>query len=154
MRTTAKRSAIALVVSAMAVIAAVGAVNALRRPVMPAITVNITGSSQVTKLMLFYWENGADPLSGNDLPGGWRISSCTIADGACRSQPARKELHVAQVSRQSLQVRSFDGQKNPLVGGVSWTGQAYPSEVTVTCDLASRGPVATCRFVAQSDRSR
>jgi hypothetical protein len=46
---------------------------------------------------------------------------------------------------QSFQVRDFDGHGNPIIGGVTWDGSAFPREVLLSCDLRVKEVAKSCR---------
>lgn len=126
---------------------ALAAKRAYWRPVMPSVTVDIRTDDRgeiTPSLMLFYWEKGADPLRTGTLAPGWRLAQCQTNGSLCIAAPARNEWHAEPSRRQSLQIRLFNGNGNPIVGGVNWTGPAYPKQVRIVCDLRVSDPERTC----------
>ena len=108
------------------------------RPVMPEFVVDVRradGGDEAPSLMLIYGENGSDPFREDNLGAGRRISGCQTIGSLCVTHAARKEFGAIYERPQSLQIRLFTGNGNPIVGGVSWTGSWHPKQVRVTCDL-------------------
>lgn len=108
------------------------------RPGMPAFLVDIhtaDGVKPAPALILIYSEVGRDPYFVGTLGSGQRIASCRTVGSRCVSSPARGEFAVQRDRLQSLQVRLFNANGNPIVGGFQWRGPWHPYEVRVTCDL-------------------
>lgn len=112
------------------------------KPVMPDIAVTLKpDDGRAPGLMLIYDERGGDPLQRVHDP---RLASCSTINLRCESAHARYEFRTEPVRRQSIQIRRFQSDGNPILGGVSWTGPSYPRKVELTCDLASRDPRRAC----------
>ena len=108
------------------------------RHVMPEVVVNVRaapGGNDNPALLIIYGEQGSDPFRGGYMRADQRISQCKTIASRCVSTAARKELGVITERRQSLQIRLFNGDGNPIVGGVYWTSSWHPRQVRVTCDL-------------------
>jgi hypothetical protein len=117
------------------------------RPAMPQFTVELRNGPGADRasLLLIYGDNGSDPFRAGTLAPDQHISDCAGNGPMCVSLPGRRALRSGRERRQSLQLRTFNGNGNPIVGGVTWTGPAYPSEVRVVCDLRTKDIGATCR---------
>jgi hypothetical protein len=140
---------IAMTLAAVSVVGggALAAAAAMQRVVMPAFVIDVrtpeTGD-KAPRLMLIYGERGNDPFREGAMERGQRISGCRTIGSLCISEPARKEFGIAGDREQSLQVRLFNGNGNPVIGGVSWYGPLHPSKVRVVCDLRIRDTRTSC----------
>lgn len=117
------------------------------RPGMPAFFVDVRtadGVKMAPALILIYSEVGRDPFFVGTLGSGKRIAFCRTVGSLCVSSPTRGEFAVQRDRPQSLQVRLFNGNGNPIVGGVRWSGPSHPREVRMTCDLRVPDVKKTC----------
>lgn len=108
------------------------------RPVMPEVVVDVRtadSGNRAPALMLVYGEHGSDPFRDGPSGADQRHSQCETIGSLCVSRAARKEFGAINRRSQSLQVRLFNGNENPVVGGLRWTGSWHPKRVRVTCDL-------------------
>lgn len=108
------------------------------RHVMPEVVVDMRTASDGNKapdLMIVYGERGSDPFRNGPLKSDQRISQCQTVASRCVSRAARKELGAISEGPQSLQIRLFNGDGNPIIGGLHWTGSWHPEQMRVTCDL-------------------
>lgn len=108
------------------------------RPGMPAFFVDFRtagGGKPAPALMLIYSEEGRDPFLDGHLAPGQRITACQTVDSHCVSEPTRREFGIPRDRPQSLQIRLFNGDGNPIIGGFRWDGPWHPHEVRVICDL-------------------
>jgi len=129
----------AVLVGAVA-LGAVGyvAVTSYWRPVMPSVVIDakereaLGGSNQ---LIVIYGERGSDPMHSGPLLPDERISGCVFYQDQCQAGAARHELRLDGSHRQSLQIRRINGEGNPIVATVVWTGPAYPAVVRLACDF-------------------
>ena len=115
-------------------------------PAMPQIRVDLRNGPDAvpTSLLLVYGDDGSDPFRDGALARNQHISNCTPSGTHCVALAGRRTLRSGLERRQSLQLRKLDGAGNPIIGGVSWNGPAYPSEVRVSCDLRMRDVAKTC----------
>ncbi len=129
------------------------AAHAYWRPAMPAFVVYLKarpGEAIPPSLVLIYGDSGSDPLREGVLAPDDHLSDCVFplahdAAGAfCTSRAARREFHTGTPQRQSLQLRALNGRGNPIIGGVTWNGAAFPTAVEVRCDLAIADPAKAC----------
>jgi hypothetical protein len=121
-----------------------------RRPVMPEFVVDVRTSDTDNlspPLMLIYSEEGSDPFLGGPLGPGRRIANCNTVGSLCVTRAARKEFGTIQNRPQSLQVRLANGNGNPIVGGVPWTGSWHPRQVRVICDLRVSDARQSCAVI-------
>ena len=86
-------------------------------------------------LLLVYGEKGSDPFHEGSGRGDIRITQCETRGSLCVSPAFRKEYLPGEEQPQSLQIRLFTGNGNPIVGGVRWVGSWHPDRVRVMCDL-------------------
>ena len=86
-------------------------------------------------LLLMYGEEGSDPFATGAGRADIRITDCETRGALCISPPFRKEYLPGPEKPQSLQIRLFNGNGNPIIGGVRWVGSWHPDRVRVTCDL-------------------
>lgn len=116
---------------------ALAARNAYWRPVMPEIQVDLRTpvGTAAPNLIIIYGEKGSDAFQSGPLGPDRRITACRTQGAICISHAARNEWRTEQPRRQSLQILNFNGNGNPILGGVMWNGRAYPRQVRVTCDL-------------------
>ncbi len=117
------------------------------RPAMPQFVVELRNGPEADRasLLLVYGHNGSDPFRAGALAPDQHVSDCAGNGPMCVSLPGRSALRSGGERRQSLQLRAFNGNGNPIIGGVTWTGSAYPKQVQVVCDLRTRDVSATCR---------
>lgn len=132
-----------------AVLSAGGAIAATNywRPAMPQFEVELQNAPKPdrARLMLIYGDNGSDPIRSGTLRPDQHVSDCASSRQMCLSLPGRQALRSGSERRQSLQLRSFNGNGNPIIGAVTWIGPAYPSRVRVACDLSNKDVGASCR---------
>ncbi len=108
------------------------------RHVMPEVVVDVRSAyngKKAPSLMIIYGEDGSDPFRNGPLNKDQRISQCQTVGSLCVSKVARKELSGIGERSQSLQIRLFNGNGNPIIGGLHWTSSLHPKQVRVTCDL-------------------
>ncbi len=128
-----------LVIAAVVLVAgsAYGASKNLWRPAMPEISVQFRPadtSDKPPELMLIYGDDGSDPFRSGTLAADQHVNNCRTVNSLCMSRAGRKEFGLPPIRQQSLQIRLFNGNGNPIIGGVRWTGPAHPSQIVVTCD--------------------
>ena len=114
------------------------AVKSYWRPVVPGIVIEAQGREALggsNQLMVIYGERGGDPRHSGGLLPDQRLSGCVFYKDQCQAGPARHELHLVGSRKQSLQVRNLNGEGNPIVATVVWTGPAYPAAVRLACDF-------------------
>lgn len=117
-------------------------------PAMPQIRlVAHDGSGAVRKSIMFiYGDEGSDPFRDGSLRRDQHVSFCHPDDeGTCTADAAVIGVRSGLRRTQSLQVRNFDGHGNPIIGGVTWNGSAYPREVRLSCDLRVKEVARSCR---------
>jgi hypothetical protein len=74
------------------------------------------------------------------------VSSCRPDDrGTCIANAGVIGVRSGLRRTQSFQVRDFDGHGNPIIGGVTWDGSAFPREVLLSCDLRVKEVAKSCR---------
>lgn len=93
------------------------------------------GEPKAPTLLLVYGDKGSDPFHEGSGRRDIRITQCKTAGSLCVSPLFRKEYLPGGEGPQSLQIRLYNGNGNPVVGGVRWTGPWHPDHVRVTCDL-------------------
>lgn len=107
------------------------------KPVMPDIIVKLKpDKGKAPGLILTYNEQGGDPLVRHP---GQRYGACSTQNLQCAMRHARYEFRQEGPRSQSIQVRRFQTNGNPVLGGVTWTGPSYPRKVELACDLAVTG---------------
>jgi hypothetical protein len=105
---------------------------------VPQVIIDVRIADAVPKsptLLLIYGEEGSDPFTKGAGRGDIRITSCNTRGALCISPPSQKEYLPGPEKPQSLQVRLFNGNGNPIIGGVRWVGSWHPDRIRVTCDL-------------------
>lgn len=149
-----------LVVSALACAASatIATAHAYWRPAMPAFVVDLkarSGEALPPSLILIYGDEGSDPLREGTLAPDDHVSDCSLplshdaVRATCASRSARREFRSAATRRQSLQIRAMNGRGNPIVGGLTWNGPAYPSTVHVRCDWSIADPRRACAVAGE-----
>jgi len=121
------------------------------RHVMPEVVVDVrTGHSgnMAPALMIIYGERGSDPFRNGPLKNDQRISQCQTVGSRCVTRAAREELGAINERPQSLQIRRFNGDGNPIIGGLYWTSSWHPKQVHVTCDLRVTDVRSACAVSA------
>lgn len=116
---------------------ALAARNAYWRPGMPEVQVDLRTAdrARAPNLIIVYGEKGSDIFQPGPLGPDRRVTACRTQGATCISHAARDEWRTEPPRRQSLQILNFNGNGNPILGGVMWNGHAYPRQVRVTCDL-------------------
>lgn len=86
-------------------------------------------------LLLVYGEKGSDPFHEGSGREDIRVTQCETKASLCVSPVFRKEYLPGGEQPQSLQIRLYTGNGNPIVGGVRWVSSWHPDRVRVKCDL-------------------
>ena len=146
MRLTLLAAGLAIAVSGGAALAA----TAHWAPAMPKFRVEVrdAANAQPTSLLLIYGDDGSSPFRDGPLARDQHISNCHANGAACVAQAGKVALRSGLRRRQSLQLRSFNGSGNPIIGAVSWNGPAYPRELRVFCDLRIGNVAKSCHIAS------
>ncbi|WP_125996076.1 hypothetical protein [Sphingomonas sp. S-NIH.Pt15_0812] len=105
---------------------------------MPEFVIDVRtadAGDKTPNLLLIYGEKGSDPFHEGGGRSDIRVADCKTRGSLCVSRVSRMEYLPGVESSQSLQVRLFTGNGNPIIGGVRWFGSWHPDRVRVTCDL-------------------
>ena len=89
-----------------------------------------------------------------------RFSDCDIYDGSCVGSRKRFEFRPEASRRQGIRILGMGdtGRKgrtdrgHPIIGNVHWHGEAYPSRVTIDCDLENLDLAEACRVAKVENR--
>lgn len=117
----------------------------------PRFVVELQSASEAddpSSLLLIYGDKGSDPFRAGTLAPDQHISDCSFEGRICTTDLGRRSFQSGGKRRQSLQLRMFNGEGNPIIGGVSWTGPAFPEQVRVVCNMPAADVRTTCKVVS------
>lgn len=130
---------VGLAVTAVLLISGTGYAAAMSwRHSMPEFLIDVRSADAAPNtptLLLVYDEKGSDTFHEGGGRGDIRITQCETRRSLCVSPVFRKEYLPGAEQPQSLQIRLYTGNGNPIIGGVRWVGSWHPDRVRVTCDL-------------------
>lgn len=122
----------------------------LCQPVVPQIVIEFESNVSLQDGLDFlvqYDEAGSMPFSRDTFSRNVRTTSCWTNAGRCIASRKRYETRWEGPRFQSIQLRTISGDGNPILGGVRWTGPAYPHRVTISCNMSDLDTRTACNLV-------
>ena len=119
------------------------------KPVVPQVAIKIDPSGpQPRDLLIRYDEAGSPPDRREAFSNSnTRSSFCETRGDTCIASRARYELRFEGDRAQSIQIRGMgNGQGNPLMGAVQWSGPSYPERIDLDCDFSQTDLRRACRI--------
>lgn len=148
-RSTLLGSAILLVTAG----ATAAALPSLVHPAMPAFVIDTKANGKAVpapNLMVIYADRGSDPFRARGMAPDQHIASCQGDGARCSTYPAIDQFRLTGTRAKSVTVRLFNGEGNPIIGGLRWQSGRFPDRVRLTCDLAIADPRRACALIDAS----